>query len=295
MRTWKTPDDYLLEVYTCNYDIKENLGCTRKFHELGFFKNGRWDYYSQYQTLCKNCDYFSPIVGVYFEDGKHTDNIQSKEIVVCHHKISTQEQLLHFVSLISKSTKTLIFNDIRTENLLPLQNLQELECVIISYCPKLNSFWDFQSTPHLKVLKYNANKHLTDITQICNATNLEYFEIDILTSQINFNHVQSFEPLTKLTKLKEVVLRGVTCLDNNIENLINIPNLEKLWISPNTFYFKDFAKFEALKFKIFEEYGIFQNGDFSCPLGKGERVFRSAKSKETFKQKYNDVLSTYKK
>jgi hypothetical protein len=58
---------------------------------------------------------------------------------------------------------------------------------------------------------------------------------------------------------------------------------------------QDFAKFEALKFKIFEEYGIFQNGDFSCPLGKGERIFRSEKSKEVFKQKYYDIMSIYKK
>ena len=29
-------------------------------------------------------------------------------------------------------------------------------------------------------------------------TNLEYFEIDILTSQSNLNYIQSFEPLTKI-------------------------------------------------------------------------------------------------
>ena len=47
--------------------------------------------------------------------------------------------------------------------------------------------------------------------------------------------------------------------------------------------------------KGLEEYGIFQNGDFSCPLGKGERIFRSEKAKEAFKQKYYDMMSIYKK
>lgn len=295
MNNWKTPDRYITEAYICDYATREKISCTERFHEMGFFKNGYWDYYAQYQTLCKKCSYFTHSIGIYFGNGNHTDNIQMKETVICHCKISTQEQLSLFISIISKSTKVLVFNDIRIDNLALLKDLRELECVLISHCPKLNSFWDFESTAHLKVLKYQANKHLIDIMQIGKAVNLEYFEIDILTSQSNLNYIQSFEPLTKLKKLKEVVLRGVMCLDDNIDHLINIPNLAKLWISPNTFSLQDFAKFEALKFKIFEEYGIFQNGDFSCPLGKGERIFRSEKAKEAFKEKYYNIMSIYKK
>jgi len=295
MNHWKTPDSYITEAYICDYDTREKIGCTERFHEMGFFKNGCWDYYAQYQTLCKKCSYFTHSIGIYFGNGNHTDNIQMKEIVICHCKISTQEQFSLFISTISKSTKVLVFNDIRIDNLALLKDLRELECVLISYCPKLNSFWDFYGTPCLKVLQYTGNRHFIDVAQIGQAKNLEYFEIDVLTSQSNLNYIQSFEPLTKLKKLKEVVLRGTMCLDNNIDYLINIANLEKLWISPNTFSVEDFAKFESLKFKIFEEYGIFQNGDFSCPLGKGERIFRSEKAKEKFKQKYYDILSIYNK
>ena len=295
MKAWKTPDSYLLEAYMCNYNIREKIGCTRQFHEMGFLKNGRWDYYAQYQTLCKKCSHFDQDIGVYFGDGNHTDNIQTKEKVICFCKISTHEQLSHFINTVSKSIKVLVFNDIRVDNLALLKDLRELECVLVSYCPKLIGFWDFKSTSCLKVLQYNGNRHLINIEQIGEAANLEYLGIDILTSQTNLNYIQSFEPLTKLKKLKEVVLRGVMCLDNNIDHLINISKLEKLWISPNTFSLQDFAKFESLKFKIFEEYGIFQNGDFSCPLGKGERIFRSEKAKEAFKQKYYDMMSIYKK
>ena len=294
MSTWKTPNSYITEAYTCNYTIYKKIGCTELFHELNFYKNGHWDEYGKYQTLCKKCDYFIPTIGVYFGNGNYTDGIQTKDTVFCF-KISTQEELLQVVFTISKSTKVLVLNDIRVDNLTVLNDLRELECVLIGYCPKLNSFWDFKNTPKLKVFRYIANKHLLDITQIGEASNLEYFEIDILISQTNLNYVQSFESLTKLKNLKEVVLRGTTCLDNNIDHLINIANLEKLWISPNTFFIEDFAKFEALKFTIFEECGIFQNGDFSCPLGKGQRCFRSEQGKEKFKQKYCNLMSIYKK
>ena len=294
MNTWKTPDNYLTGIDTCDYDIRQKIGCTKLFHKLGFFKNGRWDEYGRYQALCKKCDYFIPEVGIYFGNGNYSDNIQEKETVFCF-KISTQKELLQVLSTISKSTKVLMLSDIRVDNLTALNDLHELECVQIDYCPKLNSFWDFKNTPNLKVFRYLGNKHLLDISQIGEASKLEYFEIDILTSQMNLNYVQSFEPLTKLKNLKEVVLRGTACLDDNIDNLINIPNLEKLWISPNTFSVESFAKFEALKFKIYEEYGIFEPNNFSCPLGKGQRCFRSEQGKEKFKQKYFDLMSTYKK
>ena len=295
MNTWKTPEYYIPEVYSCDYNTRKTVGCTEQFYQMGFLKNGVWDYYAEYQTLCKTCSNLPRYMGIYYGENKYTDNIQTKEMVVCYCKISTHEELTKFVSTVSKTTKAILFNDIRVDNLDILEDLHELECVIISYCPKLNSFWNFERTPRLKVLKYQGNRHFIDITQIEKAINLEYFEIDVLTSQSNLNFIQSFESLTKLKKLKEVVLRGVMCLDNNIDSLINISNLEKLWISPNTFSLDDFAKFESLKFKIFEEYGIFQNGDFSCPLGKGGRVFRSEKSKEAFKQKYYDIMSIYKK
>ena len=294
MGTWKTPNSYITEVYTCSYSIYEKIGCVKLFHEMGFFKNGRWDEYGKYQTLCKKCDYFIHSVGVYFGQGNYTEDIQTKETVFCY-KISTQEELLQVVSTISKSTKVLILNDVRVEDLTALNNLRELECVLICYCPKLNAFWDFQNTPNLKVFRYTGNKYLLDITQIGEALNLEYFEMDFLTSQTNNNHVYSFRPLTKLKKLKEVVLRGVTCLDDNIDALIHIENLEKLWISPNAFSVEAFAKFEALKFMIYNEYGIFQAEDYSCPLGKGQRSFRSQQSRENFKQKYSDLMSMYKR
>ena len=85
--------------------------------------------------------------------------------------------------------------------------------------------------------------------------------------------------------------------ENNVylKDCINIPNLEKLWISPHTFETEQFAKFEALKFKIYDEYGIYKNGDdYIRPLGKGGRTFRSEKAKIAYQEEYAKMMEKYK-
>ena len=156
MSAWKTIDDYISDdmLYDCNYDIRQEIGCTEKFRELGFLKNLRWDHYAEYQTLCKDCQYYKPNVGAYFNDGNCTINFSTKDTVICRNTIKTHDELSLFVSLVSKTVKTIVFEDVRIDNLNALSVLPKLECVIISYCPKLISFWNFEKTPNLKVLKY---------------------------------------------------------------------------------------------------------------------------------------------
>lgn len=296
MRDWKNPNDYFTDemIYVCDYDIRQEIGCTEKFINLGFLKDLRWDYFAEYKTLCKDCKYYRHDVGVYFGNGNYTINFPTEDVIYCRTIIRNEDELSLFVSLVPKTIKAIFFDDIRIDNLSALKELSSLECVIISYCPKLLSFWNFEKTPNLKVLKYTANSHLKDLSELSKAENLEYFEIESLVSNVNMNYVDSFYPLTKLEKLKEVSFSSVMCSDNNIDNLINIPNLCKMWISPNTFSTEDFAKFEALKFKIYEEYGIYKNGDdFVCPLGKGKRCFRSEKAKEKFTNEYLELMGKY--
>lgn len=171
------------------------------------------------------------------------------------------------------------------------EKFEQLECVLFSYNPKLMHFWDFSKTPNLKVLKYVANTQLTDLSELDRAQSLEYLGIETLVSRTNLNYVDSFYPLTKLDNLKELLIEATMCSDNNIENLIAIPKLEKLWISPHTFSTEDFAKFEAKKFKIYDEYGVYKNGDdYVRPLGKGRRCFQSENAKEKFIKEYKDLM-----
>ena len=55
---WKRPENYIADENICCFDVREKVGCTEKFRESGLLKNGRWDYFAQYQMLCKNCPYF---------------------------------------------------------------------------------------------------------------------------------------------------------------------------------------------------------------------------------------------
>ena len=51
----------------------------------------------------------------------------------------------------------------------------------------------------------------------------------------------------------------------------------------------------SLKFKIYDEYGIYQNGDdYIRPLGKGGRLFRSDKSRAKFEEEYRFLMSKFK-
>ena len=62
---------------------------------------------------------------------------------------------------------------------------------------------------------------------------------------------------------------------------------------------EDFAKFEALKFKIYDEYGIYESHEEEPtiedirPLGKGKRYFKSEKSKEKFILKYKNMMKEH--
>ena len=280
---------------TCDYDTRKALGCTEQFLESGFLKDSRWDRYAEYDTRCKNCEHYCHGVGIYFGDGKTTDNIKERDIIWCRCRIKTSDELAKALSFMPKDLKAIMFDDVRCEALDGLEAFKELECVLIGYSPKLVRFWDLSKTPDLKILEYVANVHLTDLSELARAKSLEYLGIMTLTSRTGMNYVDSFEPLAELKKLKELRLEAVMSRDGNMDHLINIEKLEKIWISPHTFNTEDFAKFEALKFKIYGEYGIFSCGDDARPLGKGGRCFRSEKSKEKYRKEYAELMEKYKK
>lgn len=295
MEKWKTPDYYGHEFFDgeCNYNARQKKGCTKKFNANGF-RHAISEGYAKYNFLCKKCRHYYHSIGVYFGDGHTTDNIAEKSTVLCQCKIRNHEEFVRALSFIPNGVKAVIFYEVRTEALEELERFSELECVLLNYSPKLTRFWDFTKTPKLKVLEYYANPHLTDLTELSRAEELEYLGIKTPTSRMGMNFVESFAPLSGLANLRELLLEAVVCRDNNIDNLIAIPKLEKMWLSPNTFSTEDFAKFEALKFKIFEEYGFFY-GYAEHPLGKGRRQLRSAQAKEKFLAEYREMMQQFMK
>ena len=102
-----------------------------------------------------------------------------------------------------------------------------------------------------------------------------------------------------MPKLDSLVISRVSAQDNNIDDLINIPNLKRLWISPDIYSTEDYAKFESLKFKIFDQYGIYEYDKEKAtiedirPLGKGKRYFKTEQSKEKFTIQYKKLMQKY--
>jgi len=99
---------------------------------------------------------------------------------------------------------------------------------------------------------------------------------------------------------KNPQLRMITVLMNrhlqSLEGLEYAKELEYLWISPNVFSMDRYAKFEAQKFKIFEEYGIYlEEGGDIFPYGKGKRIMHTSKQKQRYLIAYNELLEKYKK
>ena len=123
--------------------------------------------------------------------------------------------------------------------------------------------------------------------------------MNVHISQINKTVLPTFSFLKEMQSLDSLIISGVTAEDNNIDDLINIPNLKRLWISPDIYSNEDYAKFEALKFRIFDEYGIFgynkekESIEDMRPLGKGKRYFRSERSKEKFIAQYKSIMEKY--
>jgi hypothetical protein len=82
---------------------------------------------------------------------------------------------------------------------------------------------------------------------------------------------------------------------HNMDDLIGLPSLEYLWISPNVFPTECYAKFEAKRFPLSDEYGIYcEESEDIYPYGKGRRVMHTAEQKARYLAEYFQLLEKYK-
>ena len=148
---------------------------------------------------------------------------------------------------------------------------------------------------HLSV----EGKRLFDISALQNAKALRVFEFTIATSRTDRQDIHSLSPLSSLPSLERVKIQGARIADENIEHLIAIPNLQSIFVSPNTYTLEDFAKFEAQKLKIGQEYGVYGEDDeyFYC-YGKDVRPWCIPKEKmvkiQEYLNRYRILMSKYK-
>ena len=74
-----------------------------------------------------------------------------------------------------------------------------------------------------------------------------------------------------------------------------MPKLDYLWISPNVFPIECYAEFEAKRFKLSEEYGIYhEDEDDIFPYGKGKRIMHTSEQKKKYLKQYNELMQQFK-
>lgn len=286
---------YAFEMY-CSPENREVVNCTEEFYSQGFCKDLVWDRYAEYLYKCKDCSHFKHDIGFYYGDNHYTNNFSSKEIFVI--KVKNTEELNLVVDHLPINTKAVWIGGIKPINYSAIEKLTELQTVCINLTAK-DILWNMEKTPNLDVLEIELGANAPAITQIKKAKSLRHLCLNIHISQTNNTVIPTFSFLKEMPNLDSLVISGVCAQDNNIDDLINIPNLKRLWISPDIYSTEDYARFEALKFKIFNEYGIYEYDKEEAaiedirPLGKGKRYFKSEKSKDKFIAQYKNIMKKY--
>ncbi|MBQ3182489.1 MAG: hypothetical protein IJB57_02360 [Clostridia bacterium] len=286
---------YTFKLY-CSPKDRKIVNCTEEFYNQGFLKNLRWDKYAEYTYKCKDCPYFKHNIGFYFGDNHYTNDFSNKEFFVIN--VKSTEELNLVVENLPTNTKTIWISSTKPINYSALEKLTQLQTVCIGLGAK-DILWNMEKTPDLDVLEIQLAANAPEISVIKKAKGLRHLCLITHTSQINNTVIPTFSFLKEMPNLDSLVISGVSTQDNNIEDLINIPNLRRLWISPHIYSTEDYAKFEALKFKIYSEYGIYRYNKEEAtiahirPLGKGKRYFKTEKSKDKFIVQYKKFMQKY--
>ncbi len=283
---------YQLDM-TCSFENREEIGCTNEFYNQGFLKDLVWDTYAEYRYKCRNCHYFKHDIGYYYGDKKFTDNFSEKEIFMI--AVKNTEDLDNAIKLLPKHTKALWLSSMGSIDYSSIADLPKLETVFIDISKNI-ALWDMSKTPNLQVLELNVGTIVPDLSGLKNAKSLRHFGLITHISQINKSIIPSFNIFKAIPVLDSLTLSGITSTDNHIDDLIAIPNLKRLWISPNIFSVEEYAKFESLKFKISDEYGIFSFNEEEneyYPFGNGKHRIKSKNAKERFAKEYKSLMEKY--
>lgn len=285
-------DKYLLKHFyeTCSQNSKDNIHCCGV--EL-IDENYSWlDVVLDGYKKCGNCEFAIERQGFYYGKGCYSKNFEKQEYVSLEN-IKSQEEFEIVCEKINQNVKGITVSG-AIMDASPFESFEKLEFVALSD-QKIEHFWNICKNPNLRILSVYGNKHLKSLKGIEEAKRLECIQFLSSVSSINTVKIDSLKPLSKLPKLKEVILSATEPLDHNIDYLIELDQLEYLWISPNLFPIGCYAKFEAKKFMLSDEYGIYiEDGEDIFPYGKGKRVMHTKEQKQKYLLEYFKNMATYK-
>ena len=281
----------------CTGEERENVRCTEEFFNQGFLEDSVWDKYAEYLYKCKDCPYFKHDIGFYYGDNHFTNNFASKEIFVV--QVKDTEELNLVVDQLPINTIAIWIGARKSINYSALEKLTQLQTVCISVTAN-DVLWNMEKNPDLDVLEIELGATAPDLTKLQNAKSLRHLGLTVHISQTHNTVIPSFAFLSQMPNLDSLVISSVSAQDDNIDDLIKIPSLKRLWISPHLYSTEDYAKFEALKFKIYDEYGIYEHNREEPtiqeirPLGKGKRYFKTEEAKDKFIQRYKSMMQKYR-
>lgn len=283
-------DKYLFEHFyqTCTIESKNMINC----RGIKLDDNYSWiDVILDGEKTCGECSYCIERQGFYYGKNKFSENFENQEFVTLN-KIRTQEEFESVCKRISSRIKGIVIRG-AVSDASPLECFKSLEFVVFEG-QRMTKFWDTSQNPKLRILTVWVNKNLKSLSGIERAENLECLQFYTSFSDVSVHKIDSLEPLSKLEKLKEIIISATEPIDHNIDYLINLPNLDYLWISPNLFATECYAKFEAKKFKLSDEYGIYcEESDDIYPYGKGKRTMHTAEQKQRYLAEYSKLLQKY--
>ena len=285
-------DRYLFERFyqTCTAESKNKIKCRGVTLCDGY----SWiDVILDGEKTCRECEFRDERQGFYYGKNEFSKNFGEQEFVTLS-KIRTQEEFEEACKRISPGVKGIVIRG-AVLDASPLERFTGLEFVVFEG-QRIAQLWNISKTPNLRMLTIWMNKNLKSLSGLEDATNLECLQLYTPFSDFAVHKIVSLAPISNLKKLKEVIISATEPLDHNIDYLIGLPSLEYLWISPNLFPTECYAKFEAKKLRLSDEYGIYcEEKDDIYPYGKGKRVMHGADRKKRYLSHYNKLLQKYKK
>ena len=285
-------DRYLFEHFyqTCTAESRNGIDCCGAPLCDGY----SWiDVVLDGEKTCRECEHRTERQGFYYGKNEYSAAFEQQEFVTLG-GIRTQKEFEDVCKRISRDVKGLVIRG-AISDASPLEQFASLAFVALEG-QRIAQLWDMAKTPNLRMLTVWMNKHLKSLSGLEGAANLECLQFYTSFSDVAVHKIASFAPIANLKKLKELVISATEPLDRNIDYLIDLASLSYLWISPNLFPTECYAKFEAKRFRLSEEYGIYcEEDDDIYPYGKGKRVMHSAEQKNRYLREYNALLQKYSK
>lgn len=284
-------DAYLLKHFygTCTGHHKESIGCDGvKLLREEYSWN---DVILDGEMTCRDCMFATDRKGIYYGKQTFSDGFENQEYVAV--KIRSQEEFEAVCGRISPNVRGITIRGAFHDGS-PLEKFKNLEFIVLSG-QRIHCFWDISKNPELRIITVYGNDHLSSLAGLEKAKKLECIQFLTDTSRLSAVKIDSLAPLSGLKDLREVILSGTEPLDHNIDHLISLPNLQYLWVSPNVFPMECYARFEAKKFMLSEEFGIYcDDGANIFPYGKGKRILRSAEQKNNYLHQYMELYKQFK-